>query len=161
MAEGESSAVFLAQLCGLLSVMRARCPVDSAVYHLYACLYFNAWYALTDAQPGSWQYLVVWGMVACAHWCDRRLCKLIDAGSEYAYATCVVGSNLHFVVFLLTRSHVERAYVACACVAPFVHVLAVMRHSSLERQMWALVESCLVQQLFYALRHPSSPPQHP
>ncbi len=141
-------------------MLRARCPVDSAVYHLYACLYFNAWYALTDAQPGSWQYLAVWGMVACAHACDGRLCKLIDAGSEYEYVACVVGSNLHFVVFLLTRSPVERAYVACACVAPFVHVLAVMRHSYQERQMWALVESCLVQQLFYALRNTGTPP-HP
>lgn len=150
-------SVLLAQACGLLSVLRSRCRVNSDLFHLYSCLYYNAWYALTEAQPGSWQYLVVWSLVACACLFDARLGIPEDQRSIVDFVTCVVYSNLHFVVFLFTRSHVDKVFVAYMCVAPFVHVLAVTSDSLLERQMWALVESCIVQNYFHALRHPSTP----
>lgn len=157
MAEPAPWSVLLAQICGLLAVLRARCRVNSPLFHLYSCLYYNAWYALTEAQPGSWQYLLVWSMVACACWCDARLGIPEDERSMCDFSTCVAGANMHFLVFWLTRSHMEAVFLAYACVVPFVHVLAVTTDSPVERQMWALFESCIVQNYFYALRHPSAP----
>lgn len=152
MTESAAWSVLLAQLCGLLSVLRARCPLGSPLYYIYTCLHFNLWYALTEAQPGSWQYLAVWCMLTCACWCDMRLCSLVDDGPACAYVLHTLGANLQFLVFLFTRSHVGGRFIVCACVSPFVRVLALMAGSSLERQMWALVESCMVQNLFFAVR---------